>query len=754
MTDKEYTRAFSFQVINAQAASINSGQTFIYPESFLIAALSTGENSIVQALKNQKINFESLIKKTRSELKSKSEQDSTTSESTPDIGISFEIKEIFNSLNQSLDKEKIDIPDFFVEMLNKCKNIVNILNEMSVDIKRFKEDILKNNKLAKKPIKPVLQSTPNDVLSICIDLTEMAKNGKLEPVIAREKEIDEAITILCRKNKRNPILIGPPGTGKSAIVDGIAQRIIASTVPDRLKNCKIFSLNMTNLVAGTKYRGDFEAKIQGIIKEFENNAQYILFVDEIHTIVGAGGSDKSSSMDAANMLKPALARGMRCIGATTLGEYKKHIMHDAALDRRFEKISINEPNLEHTKKILEGVKPSLEDYHKCKIPNDVISYAIRMADRYLTTTYFPDKAIDCLDTACAKYSWKNDKNKEITNDDVAHVISQKTTIPVEVLLMDNQDKISKMENSLRINIFGQEEAIKNITKHLKMSFVGIRNANRPLAVWLFAGQPSTGKTMTAQILAKEIFSKNNSILKIDMSEYSEAHSISKFIGSPPGYSGFNDHEPEIEKIRRNPYSMIIFEGIDKASFSMLKLLNQIIKEGEINDSQGNKVNCKNLIIVFTLTTSSQDVKAASIGFGDASKSLIEVEKEKILKYSTSFLGEDFVNQIDEFIIFEPLQKESMMKIIEKELDSIKNIINTKTINLVFSPSVADYIMEIKEKEHGQNVLQIKRTISKNLEPCLAEAILSIKNPEKTKNTINISAENSILKIDIIKATKK
>ena len=539
-------------------------------------------------------------------------------------------------------------------------------------------------------------------------------------------------------------------THNTAIIEGIAQRIVSNTVPKKLIGSKIYSLNLGCLVAGTKYRGEFEKRLQDLLKELKDDPSCILFIDEIHTIIGAGSA--SGSVDTANMLKPALARDLKCIGATTHAEYKKYFIGDGALERRFEKIDVEEPNQEQVKRILLGIKPKLETYHNCIITDDAIDAAIKLTARYCSDKNFPDKAIDCLDTACAKFAWKEDSgNSAISPSDVAMVVSKKTQIPIEVMLWDNYERIKNTEKILKERVIGQDYAVKSICRTLKNAYSGIRNPEKPIGIFVFGGQTGTGKTYLTKELSKTLFNNENSFIKIDMSEYSEPHSISKIIGSPPGYVGFNEVDVVADKIRRKPYCVLLIDEMEKAHPDVIKLFLQVMSDGKFTDAIGNKVNCKNMILIFTGNFGMNDKGTSAIGFDDSkSKEEMQVEQQRLIDFCKGQYGAEFVNRVDDFIAFLGLSDEHLAVIAKLRLNDFLERIHNKNCDIVFHDDVPAQIVALSKKEHGMNANLINRLIEKNLETCVADAILDLGDKINDK-TIEVSIKDD--KFNITYKTK-
>lgn len=733
----------NYLIVYAKAASINAKLDCIYPESFMVAFLSTGEHEVTAALLANNVDLEKLLKRFKNTLELKRTNNAQGTLAYDDFKIAkgvWDAIKAADKISQKADQTHIGMDHLFIGFLETFSELELALKEDKIDIAKIIDELkIGKHKKGLKPKKAKASDASELLSAMCINITEQARQEKLDPILARDEEIEEAITILCRRNKRNPLLVGEPGTGKTAIVDGIAQRIISNTVPEKLKGCEIYNLSMSDLVAGTKYRGEFEGRIKDLIKEVESNPKVILFVDEIHTIVGAGSAN--GSLDAANIFKPALARGMRCIGATTRKEFKKYIMGDGALERRFEKVNVNEPGEEQVKQILNGIKHRLEEYHQCTIPSDVIDTAVKFSGRYLTSSFFPDKAIDCIDTACAKYAWGNKQDGQkpsITEKDVVAVISKKSKMPAEVMLLNNKEKLDGVEKELKKKIVGQDKAVDAIIRVVANSYSGIGHKDKPIGIFVFGGQTGTGKTYTAKQIAKNVFVKDESFIQIDMSEYSEKHTASRILGSPPGYVGFDDSETELEKIKRNPYSLLLLDEIDKADPQVIKVFLQVMKEGVITDATGEKVNCRNIILVITGNFGMNENRANALGFGASGhKTGYEIEQDRLIYACKSMFGAEFVNRVDEFIPFMPLGKDDIHKIVAIHLDNIKNRIPHKNISMSFADGVVDKLIVLKDKEHGQNAMMIDRLISKNIEPILSDAILKMEDLENFNYSVTI-----------------
>lgn len=738
-----------YMIIFAKAASIQANVDQILPESFVIGLLTMGVNDVSKELANYNVDLEKALKTFKLRLEQSRTKRNNLSESNyNNIKPSKIIKEICqraSEISEKLKHKTIGVQHIFLALLDICPDINGYFKSEGLDIERFSNDLkgLKEVK-SKSNRKNPENKTDSAIEAFCTDMTKQAEENKFDPILLRDNEIEEAITILCRRNKSNPIFVGEPGVGKTAVVEGICQRVISQTVPKKLRNARIYSLEMGALVAGTKYRGEFENRLKAIIKELVEHPDYILFIDEIHNVIGAGSA--SGSIDAANMLKPELARGLKCIGATTNNEYKKIFAGDGALDRRFEKIDIDQPSAEQTIKILNGIKSRLEEYHGCAITEDAIEMAVKLSERYRSEKSFPDKAIDCIDTACAKFAWKDDGNSEITGQDVAMVISKQCKIPLEIILWDNYERVQNTENILSCKIKGQDYALKSISRVLRNSYSGVRNPDKPIGVFVFGGQSGTGKTYTAKELSKALFDKESALIRIDMSEYSEAHAISKIIGSPPGYVGFKEANVVADKIRNRPYSVLLIDELEKADPQVVRLFLQAMGEGFFTDANGSKVNCKNLIMIMTGNFNMNDKKKQGLGFGVQNSTVnIEQEKLRIIEFCKSSYGVEFINRVDDFIPFMPIEDDTLKQITLLEINKFINRIDRKNISIIVNDSVADFIISISKNEHGTNAMILDRLVSKHIEPCLADILLKLENKNDISYTITVDVENGQLK---------
>ena len=632
-----------------------------------------------------------------------------------------------------------------------------------------------------------------------IDLNEKAKQGKIDPVIGRKEEINRVVQILSRRNKNNPVLIGEPGVGKTAIAEGLAQRIVNNDVPEILKNCHIISLNMSSVVAGTKYRGEFEERLKKVIDEVKKHKDWILFVDELHTLVGAGSTE--GSMDAANIMKPALARGeLRCIGATTLKEYKKYIEKDAALERRFQPVKVGEPTPKDTLEILKGLRDRYEAFHKAKITDEALKAAVDLSGRYITDRFQPDKAIDVIDEAAAKVrleasstpdglkkkeeelasilkekeaavstqdfekaaqyrdqakkiegeiaqmknTWKNGDHDHLTvnEEDVAEVVSKWTGVPLQNLKQSDSARLMHLEDELHKRVVGQEDAVHAVATAIRRARAGMKDPKRPIGSFLFLGSTGVGKTELARALAECMFGSEKNMIRFDMSEYMEKHEVSRLVGAPPGYVGYEEGGQLTDAVRKTPYSVILFDEVEKAHMDFFNILLQVLDDGRLTDGQGRTVDFTNCVIIMTSNLGSNFLKGkmGKLGFstdekGEKKETFEDVKKLMLDEVKHTFRPE-FINRIDEIIVFHPLTQDNLASIVNLMLDKVAGKLEHFHVKLDVSDAAKKILID-----HGTDVeygaRPLRRTIQKEVEDPISELILT-EGLEKKK----------VLKIDV------
>lgn len=603
--------------------------------------------------------------------------------------------------------------------------IVEGMNHNGI-VARATDDDIKSFSSAFPPSEERKEESENPLNAYGTDLTEKAKKGKLDKVIGRDKEIDRLIRILSRKRKNNPIIIGESGVGKTAIVEGLAQKIAANDVPEFLKGKSLISLNLNSIVAGTKYRGEMEEKLDEILKTAEQS-NIILFIDELHSAVSAGNSENGGSVSSA--LKPAITNeNLLLIGATTFSEYSKYLAKDPAFERRFMKVVVEEPSAEKTVEILMGLRESFEKHYRLKITDEALENAVRLSVRYVSDRFLPDKAIDALDEACSKVALSEDE-KEVTAKSVKDALSEMTGIPISDVESENK-KILDMEKTLNERIIGQEEAISAISKAIIRSKAGLREGKKPIGSFIFLGTTGSGKTETAKALAEILFGSEDALIRFDMSEYMEKNSVARLIGSPPGYVGHEEGGALTESVKNRPYSIVLFDEIEKANAEIFNVLLQVLDDGRLTDGRGRTTDFRNTLIIMTSNAGTERLeKKKSVGFGSYDKS--DDEKEIQISALKSLMRPEFINRVDSIVVFNRLSKENLSKIAEYILERKKKILlEERGIKIDFAPDVADYIAE-KAYEPGYGARPIRRAVENLLENGLSEIIIekNLKNTE-------------------------
>lgn len=663
-----------------------------------------------------------------------------------------------------------------------------ILTQLQADIKSIKNDIYtfleeKDDEvlIQDEEEEDIFDNMPN-LKKYSVNMTKIAKECGYDPVIGRDKETQRVLEILCRRAKNNPCLIGEPGVGKTAVVEGLAQKISSGNIPEILRDKQIFSLDLTNIIAGAKYRGEFEDRLKKIVEEVKGNKNIILFIDEIHTIIGAGGAE--GAIDASNILKPSLARGdIQCIGATTIDEYRKYIEKDSALERRFQPVTIGEPTKEETLRILMGLRDKYEAHHRTKITDDAINASIEMADRYIVDRFMPDKAIDLIDEASAKVrietlvtptdlkdleeeiqviikekeeairiqefekaaSLRDEEKrlkKELNNrlgawnrnnsvntlvvqaEDIAKVVSSWTNIPVERITEKESERLLKLEERLHKRVIGQEDAVTSIARAIRRARVGLQDPNRPIGSFIFLGPTGVGKSELCKALAESVFGEEDNMIRIDMSEYMEKHSVSRLIGAPPGYIGYEEGGQLTEAVRRRPYSVILLDEIEKAHSDVFNILLQILEDGRLTDGKGKVVNFKNTIIIMTSNLGAHSInKQRNMGFLNSDKKEdYDSMKEKILEDLKKSFKPEFLNRVDDTIVFHKLERNDMKNILDVMLNDMKYRLEKNDMKVVFKEDIKDYLLnKCKDNEYGAR--PFRRIITKEIEDKLSEEIL-------------------------------
>ncbi len=562
------------------------------------------------------------------------------------------------------------------------------------------------------------------------DLTQLAREGKIDPVVGREQEIERVIQILGRRTKNNPVLIGEPGVGKTALAEGLAQRIVSQDVPELLTDKRVISLDLGQLVAGTRFRGEFEERLKQVMAEVRQAGNVILVIDEVHTLVGAGSVE--GGMDAANLLKPALARGeLQCIGATTVDEYRQYIERDAALERRFQPVMVDEPTVEETIEILRGLRSRYEEHHRLVIRDEALSAAAQLSDRYISDRYLPDKAIDLIDEAGSRvrlrHARQSSSTPAVSAEDIAQVVSAWTGVPVNRLSESESVQLLHLEDALHQRVIGQEEAVKAVARAIRRARVGLRNPNRPIASTIFCGPTGVGKTELTKALAASIFGSEDAMIRLDMSEYMEPQSVSKLIGSPPGYVGYGEGGQLTEAVRRQPYSVILFDEIEKAHPDVFNLLLQLLEDGRLTDSQGRVVNFKNTLIIMTSNLGSRAIEKQGSGLGfvvaDSVTAQYHRTREQVNEALKQSFRPEFLNRLDEIIVFRQLTRDEVKQIAALLLENINDRLKEQNLQLEVSEAFKErLVVEGYDPSYGARPL--RRAVSRLVEDHLAEAILS------------------------------
>ena len=766
----------------AREESARLGHNYIGTEHLLLGIIKDGKGKAVAVLTNLGLSLETV--------KQSVEDYVTTSGGTMTIGeVPFtprarQILEVAANEAKEMKTQFIDVEHLLLALLKDKEGVAaQILAAFGVDYKTAMEETLAvlEGKTTGRKEKGKKSKTPF-LDHFGRDLTQLARESKLDPVIGRQKEIERVTQVLSRRKKNNPILIGDPGVGKTAIVEGLAQRIIEKRVPQILLDKRLVTLDMGGVVAGTKYRGQFEERIKAVMNELQQNSEVIIFIDELHTIVGAGSAE--GTLDASNMFKPALARGeLQCIGATTLDEYRKHIEKDGALERRFQSIMVDPPSVEDTIEIVKGLRSSYESHHHVEFADDVVAYAVRQADRYISDRYLPDKAIDVIDETGSRVhlarlsppeeigrmeaeiqeinrkkneaserqdfedaavlrdkalqlneqlqnkrqAWEEavrDEVVEVTTDDIAEVIASMTGIPISRLAKTETERLLAMEDALTKNIVGQQQAVTAIARAIRRSRAGLQDPKRPIGSFIFLGPTGVGKTELAKRLAEFLFDDADALISVDMSEYMEKFAVSRLIGAPPGYVGFDEGGQLTERVRRRPYSVVLLDEVEKAHPDVFNILLQILDEGRLTDSTGRKVDFCNTVLIMTSNAGSRDVGTGGVlGFQKSDSDSMYAQMEgKINDALKKTFNPEFLNRVDDTIIFHALDKEHIAAIIDIRLEEFNARLAPQAIQVRVTPG-AKTLLADKGFDLAYGARYLERTIQKMLEDPLAEEIL-------------------------------
>lgn len=815
MFDKFTNRAKQvIKLAKKEAQRLN--HNYLGTEHVLLGLLKLGQGIAVNVLRNLNLDYETV----RAEVE-RLVGFGPEIQVYGDPALTGKVKKVFEFANEeaaALNHNYVGTEHLLLALLRQTDGVAaQVLENLNVNLKDIRKEVLKEletfnlqlppmgsagavppgSKPGEKPASGALPDKLPALRAYGHDLTELCREGKLDPVIGRKEEVERLILILCRRRKNNPVLIGEAGVGKTAIVEGLAQAIVQGEVPDNLAKKKLISLDLTLMIAGTKYRGQFEERIKAVMDEVKKHGNILLFIDELHTIVGAGAAE--GAIDASNILKPALSRGeIQVIGATTLDEYRKHIEKDAALERRFQKILVAPPTLEDTVAILMGLKPKYEEHHKCIYTDDAIKGAVYMSDRYLAGRYLPDKAIDLIDEAGAKArvgsmlqpeeitrfekeiedtriakeeaigkqeyekaaklrdtekklrlelqriteEWENAKEQQkviVDEDEVAFIVGKQTGIPTTRLTQNETQRVLKMEDELRQAVVGQDEALHVVCRAIRRSRADIKDPRRPIGAFLFLGPTGVGKTLLAKQLAIHMFGGEDALIQIDMSEYMEKFAVSRMTGSPPGYVGHEEGGQLTEQVRQRPYCVVLFDEVEKAHPDVMNILLQILEEGRLTDAFGRKIDFRNAIIIMTSNLGADLIrKSTEMGFG-VQEGMIDYKtmQEKIDGAVKKGFKPEFLNRLDGIVIFRPLDKSHLIKVIDLEIEKVQKRLARKNIHITLDTKAKDYLCQ-KGFDPAMGARPLRRVIEQELEDPIAEKILT--NPDKGGNWL-VSIEN-------------
>ena len=792
----------------SQEEAIRLGHTNIGTEHILLGLIKEGDGIAAKALTSLGLKFEDIQEEVEL-LIGTGQKQSQTIHYTPRAK---KVIELSMDEARKLGHSYVGTEHILLGLIREDEGVASrVLRNLDVSLNRARQQVLQllgasesNRKGNGRQSQNNTAETPT-LDSLARDLTVIAKEGNIDPVIGRGKEIERVIQVLSRRTKNNPVLIGEPGVGKTAIAEGLAQKIVANDVPELLRDKRVMTLDMGTVVAGTKYRGEFEDRLKKVMEEIRQAGNVLLFIDELHTLVGAGGAE--GAIDASNILKPSLARGeLQCIGATTLDEYRKHIEKDAALERRFQPIQVDEPTAEESIQILTGLRDRYEAHHRVTITDEAIDAAVNLSNRYITDRFLPDKAIDLIDEAGSrvrlrsytappnlkeleqrleeakkekdaavqsqefekaasfrdteqklrqeleetKGKWKEKQGQvdsEVVTEDIATVVSTWTGVPVKSLTKDESDRLLNLEKTLHGRVIGQEEAVDAVSKAIRRARAGLKDPKRPIGSFIFLGPTGVGKTELARALAEAMFGDEDAMIRIDMSEYMEKHNTSRLVGSPPGYVGYEEGGQLTEKVRRKPYSVVLLDEIEKAHPEVFNILLQVLEDGRLTDSKGRLIDFRNTVLIMTSNVGASELKQNKyVGFNleDETRDYKDM-KSKVTEALKKAFRPEFLNRIDETIVFHSLEKKHMKDIVTLMLDQLKKRLNEQDLDFTMSDKAIEKIAEEGfDPEYGARPL--RRSIQKNIEDMLSEALLreEIKKGETTRIGLNSKGKFVIL----------
>ncbi len=787
----------------SQEEAVRLGHNNIGTEHILLGLIKEGDGIAAKALKSLNVTVEQIQEEVE-QLIGTGQSNQQTIHYTPRAK---KVIELSMDEARKLNHSYVGTEHILLGLIREGEGVAaRVFNNLGVSLNKARQQVLQllgsNESTSNQRQQKQSNNANTPTLdSLARDLTSVAREGGIDPVIGRGKEIERVIQVLSRRRKNNPVLIGEPGVGKTAIAEGLAQQIVNNEVPEILRDKRVMTLDMGTVVAGTKYRGEFEDRLKKVMEEIRQARNIILFIDELHTLIGAGGAE--GAIDASNILKPALARGdLQCIGATTLDEYRKYIEKDAALERRFQPIQVDEPTPEESQQILEGLRDRYEAHHRVTISDDAIESAVRLSDRYITDRFLPDKAIDLIDEAASrvrlrsytappnlkeleqkleevkkekdaavqsqefekaaslrdkeqklkdelaktKDEWKEKQGKEsseVTLDDIAHVVSTWTGVPVSKLAKDDKEKLLNLEETLHGRVIGQDEAVKAVSKAVRRARAGLKDPKRPIGSFIFLGPTGVGKTELARALASSMFEDEDAMIRIDMSEYMEKHATSRLVGSPPGYVGYEEGGQLTEKVRTKPYSVILLDEIEKAHPEVFNILLQVLEDGRLTDSKGRVVDFRNTVLIMTSNVGAHELKRQKyVGFSvNDNQQDHKQMKSKVMDELKKAFRPEFLNRVDETIVFHSLEEKHIQEIVQLMVKQLQDRLTDSDINFTLTEKAIKQIAdEGMDLEYGARPL--RRSIQKNVEDFLSEELLSgtISTGQEVKIDVNDEGE--------------
>ncbi|AYK06228.1 ATP-dependent Clp protease ATP-binding subunit [Brevibacillus sp. 7WMA2] len=800
--------------------AVRLGHKDIGTEHVLLGLIREGEGIAAKALQALGLGLDKIQNEVESLIGRAPEQPANTTNYTPNYTPrAKKVIELSMDEARKLGHTYVGTEHILLGLIREGEGIAaRIMNNLGISLNKARQQVLQllgssEMMSSHQPSGSNASANTPTLDGLARDLTAIAKEGSLDPVIGRQKEIERVIQVLSRRTKNNPVLIGEPGVGKTAIAEGLAQKIVNNEIPETLRDKRVMTLDMGTVVAGTKYRGEFEDRLKKIMDEIRQAGNIILFIDELHTLIGAGGAE--GAIDASNILKPALARGeLQCVGATTLDEYRKYIEKDAALERRFQPIQVDEPTPEDAIKILSGLRDRYEAHHRVKITDEAINQAVKMSDRYITDRFLPDKAIDLIDEAASKVrlqsftvppnlkelearleevrkekdaavqsqefeeaaalrdkeqklreeldstkkDWKERQGKlnmEVTQEDIAHVVANWTGIPVLKLKEEETERLLKMEDILHDRVIGQDEAVKSVARAVRRARAGLKDPKRPIGSFIFLGPTGVGKTELARAVAETLFGDEDAMIRVDMSEYMEKHTTARLVGAPPGYVGYDEGGQLTEKVRRKPYSVILLDEIEKAHPDVFNILLQVLDDGRLTDSKGRTVDFRNTVVIMTSNVGASMIrKNSSLGFttNDSEKKYQDM-KDKVMDELKRSFRPEFLNRIDEIIVFHSLEQEHIEKIVTLMTEDLRKRLVEQEIDFKLSEE-AKKILAKEGFDPAYGARPLRRAIQRNIEDRLSEELL--KGTITKGDTVQIDAEDgklTVKRLEQVKVTK-